>query len=70
MRAIALTKFSNPSDYDHASLPVPQIKDQDEVLIKIHAASVNPVDVKMASPSVGKLMDPQAFVLIPSALFT
>lgn len=60
MRAIALDKFSNPSEYNLANLPVPKMENDDDILIKIHAASVNPVDVKMASPSIGKVMDTKA----------
>ena len=49
MRALALSKFCKPSEYAIATLPTPEITNPDEVLIKVHAASVNPVDVKMAS---------------------
>lgn len=49
MRAIALAKFCKPAEYNLATLPVPKIAKPDELLIKVHAASVNPVDVKMAS---------------------
>jgi NADPH:quinone reductase-like Zn-dependent oxidoreductase len=49
MRAIALAAYGKPSQYDIATLPTPQITKDDEVLIKVHAASINPVDVKLAS---------------------
>lgn len=52
MRAIALTEFCNPSQYNLGTLPVPQITEPDELLIKVRAASVNPIDVKMASSYV------------------
>jgi len=55
MQAIALAKYGKPSEYGLATLPVPQIKNQNEVLIKVHAASINPVDVKMASELVSLL---------------
>jgi NADPH:quinone reductase-like Zn-dependent oxidoreductase len=62
MRAIALSQFSKPANYNIASLPVPAINKPNELLIKVHAASINPVDVKMASPQVGGMMDTTAFV--------
>jgi NADPH:quinone reductase-like Zn-dependent oxidoreductase len=49
MRAIALAAYGKPSQYDIATLPTPQITRDDEVLIKVHAASINPIDVKLAS---------------------
>lgn len=49
MRAIALAKYCKPDEYEVATLPTPEITKPDEVLIKVHAASVNPVDVKLAS---------------------
>lgn len=48
MRALALAQHCNPSAYNLANLPVPRITKPDELLIKVHAASVNPVDVKLA----------------------
>jgi NADPH:quinone reductase-like Zn-dependent oxidoreductase len=52
MRAIALTKFCTPSEYNLGTLPVPKITKPDELLIRVHAASVNPADVKLASSYV------------------
>lgn len=49
MLALALTKYCKPADDALATLPTPKITNPTEVLIKVHAASINPVDVKMAS---------------------
>jgi len=67
MRAIALSKYCKPSEYNLASVPVPKIAKPDEVLIKVSAASVNPVDVKLGS-GVGKMMEKAGYVfsLLPS----
>ncbi|KFY25956.1 hypothetical protein V491_01533 [Pseudogymnoascus sp. VKM F-3775] len=48
MRALAIPSFGKPSSYGLASVPTPQITQPDEVLIKIHAAGVNPIDIKVA----------------------
>lgn len=53
MRALAIDKFTKPENYGLATLPTPQITEQDEILIKVHSASVNPVDVKFANGYVG-----------------
>lgn len=55
MRAIALAKHCNPKDYAVATIPTPQITKPDEVLIRVQAASVNPIDVKLAG-SFGKMI--------------
>jgi NADPH:quinone reductase-like Zn-dependent oxidoreductase len=49
MRAIALATYVKPDEYEVATLPTPAITQPDEVLIKVHAASINPIDVKIAS---------------------
>lgn len=49
MRALVLPRYCKPSEYDVATVPTPQISKPDELLIKVHAASVNPIDVKMAA---------------------
>jgi NADPH:quinone reductase-like Zn-dependent oxidoreductase len=55
MRAIALPAYCKPDKYDIGTIPVPKIKKPHEILIKVHAASINPIDVKMAS-GIGKLI--------------
>ena len=71
MRAIALSKFCKPSEYGLATLPVPQIKQPDEVLIKVHAAAINPIDVKMASEFVLYFSNiPSQFVFSRTARLT
>ncbi len=52
MRALALHEHCNPSVYGVGTLPVPQITREDQLLVKVHAASVNPIDVKLAGQYV------------------
>jgi NADPH:quinone reductase-like Zn-dependent oxidoreductase len=52
MRALAVSKYCLPAEYGIATLPVPEISKPDELLVRVHAASVNPVDVKMVGPYV------------------
>jgi NADPH:quinone reductase-like Zn-dependent oxidoreductase len=56
MRALALSKYCKPNEYQVATIPTPQISKPDELLIRVHAASVNPLDVKLAS-GIGKFME-------------
>lgn len=51
MQALAFHKWCTPSEYDLATLPVPKIKEPDDILIKVHSASVNPGEVKIANGS-------------------
>lgn len=48
MRALAITAYTTPNKYIIADLPVPVLENSDTVLIKVHAASINPIDVKRA----------------------
>lgn len=49
MRAIVLSHYCTPDSYSIATIAVPQISNPSELLIRVHAASVNPIDVKMAN---------------------
>lgn len=52
MKAILTNKYGRPESMHLSSIPQPQIS-ADEILVKIHACSVNPVDWKIRS---GKLI--------------
>ncbi|OAA58460.1 Alcohol dehydrogenase superfamily, zinc-type [Niveomyces insectorum RCEF 264] len=58
MLAVVALKFTDPSGYQLSTVPRPAITDKDHVLIRVHAASINPVDVKKANgafkPIVGE----------------
>jgi len=62
MQAIAIASYGKPDSYDLCSLPTPTISKPDDVLIKVHAASINPVDVKTAN-GLTKLMKHETFPL-------
>lgn len=49
MRSLAIEKYGRPEDYRIMQLLIPKIDAPDQVLIKVHAASINPIDVKVAS---------------------
>ena len=48
MLAVVAREFTKPDGYDLATVLRPTVMNDDDVVIKIHAASVNPVDVKKA----------------------
>jgi NADPH:quinone reductase-like Zn-dependent oxidoreductase len=52
MQSYHIKDYSQPQGYELGQLPRPEIENATEVLIKVHAASVNPIDVKMASGAV------------------
>lgn len=52
MRSLAIESYCKPEAYQILKLPVPSCTKPDHVLIKVHAASINPVDVKVAAGSV------------------
>ncbi|TVY35443.1 2-methylene-furan-3-one reductase, partial [Lachnellula subtilissima] len=60
MRALVLPRYCKPSEYDFATVPTPHISQPDELLVKVLAASVNPIDVKMAA-GMGKFMETATF---------
>jgi NADPH:quinone reductase-like Zn-dependent oxidoreductase len=48
MHALVASKYCTPDGYEIAELPKVEIKDPRDVLVRIHAASINPHDVKEA----------------------
>lgn len=61
MRSLAIRQFGEPKNYEILDLPEPKIENADDILIKVHAASVNPIDVKLAT-GMGKSMMPSSYV--------
>lgn len=49
MRSVIATKYTDPSGYQIANMPRPTVTADTDVVIKVHAASINPIDVKKVS---------------------
>jgi NADPH:quinone reductase-like Zn-dependent oxidoreductase len=49
MQALALNHYGPPSTYTILTIPTPKITSPSQVLIKVHAASINPTDIGTAS---------------------
>lgn len=45
-RAVVLTDFADSSRFAMAGLPIPLMRHPDEVLVKVSATSVNPIEWK------------------------
>lgn len=61
MRGLALEHYAQPKEYTILpTLPVPQITKPDDILIRVAAASFNPIDVKFAAGMV-KMFVPAPF---------
>jgi NADPH:quinone reductase-like Zn-dependent oxidoreductase len=63
MRAIALQKYGSPDDLRLVELPDPKVA-PGEVLVRVKAAGVNPVDWKLAAGHLDPLMEVH-FPLVP-----
>lgn len=48
MLSVIAPTYTEPSGYELTKLPPPIVTAKSDVLIKVHAASINPVDVKKA----------------------
>ncbi|TVY87618.1 NADPH-dependent alkenal/one oxidoreductase-like protein, partial [Lachnellula willkommii] len=48
MRSLSVRRFGPPSKWEIADLPTPKITRADEVLVKVHAAAINPTDIAAA----------------------
>lgn len=58
MKSLCVENYCQPDEYQILDLPVPKIRDPGDVLIKVNAASINPIDVKVAA-GMAKMIWPQ-----------
>ncbi|KAK6506618.1 hypothetical protein TWF481_005075 [Arthrobotrys musiformis] len=62
MRSFFLpTGYGKPSTYKLGQLPKPAVSAPDNVLIKVHAASLNPIDMRYAEGTMKLMFPPQEF---------
>lgn len=64
MLSVVVPTYTDPSKYELVRLPVPVIVEPSDVQIAVHAASINPIDVKKAS-GVFKVAKKDEYVLCP-----
>lgn len=58
MRSLAVASFTkDPAKYEILELPTPVISLPDDILVKVHATSLNPADVFLAGGHVKLLLD-------------
>ncbi|KAI9742849.1 MAG: hypothetical protein M1818_003578 [Claussenomyces sp. TS43310] len=56
MRSLFVTAYTQPLKYEISELPTPKIEFPDHVLIRVHAASINPVDMAVAGGALKMLV--------------
>ncbi|KAJ6265057.1 Zeta-crystallin [Drechslerella dactyloides] len=62
MRSFFLpTGYGQPSTYKLGELPKPAVSNPDDVLIKVHAASLNPIDMRYAEGTMKWILPAQEF---------
>ncbi|KAK9494403.1 chaperonin 10-like protein [Lipomyces doorenjongii] len=60
IKAVTFNKYTKPDGFVLADLPKPTIERPEDVLIKVYAASINPVDVKRGNGTL-RIFDPEKF---------
>jgi hypothetical protein len=65
MRSLAVRQYSKPSGYEVLQLPVPTIERPGDILIRVHAASIQTGDTQVAA-GMSRLFAPLQSVSIPS----
>lgn len=61
MKAMVITKFGGPEVFEERDVPKPEPR-ANEVLVKVHAASVNPVDTKIRQAGAWAGVEPPAII--------
>ena len=68
MKAIRVHEYGGPEQLRYEDAPEPKAE-SGTVLVRIHAASVNPIDFKLASGAMRQIM-PLSFPWIPGGDFS
>ena len=55
MQSLHITNYTKPAGYQIGPLPKPTISTPHDVLIQVHAASINPIDVKVAAGTLAPM---------------
>ncbi|GLA98362.1 hypothetical protein AtubIFM57143_006303 [Aspergillus tubingensis] len=62
MLSLNISSYSKPSEYQVSKLPTPTLVNSKDVIVKVYAASINPIDVKRADGSLKlAVKDPVSF---------
>ncbi|KAF7594219.1 DNA-directed DNA polymerase [Aspergillus hancockii] len=56
MRSIGITSYCTPSGYEFHELPKPKLTRETDIIIKVQAASINPIDVKRANGTLKRAL--------------
>lgn len=48
MLSLNISSYAKPSEYQVFELPQPDLVNPKDVLVRVHAAGINPIDVKRA----------------------
>lgn len=70
MFSINIPKHTTPDNYELSEVPVPTIDDPKDILIKTHAVSINPIDVKKAAGASKLVLQDRSVSCIPAQLFS
>jgi NADPH:quinone reductase-like Zn-dependent oxidoreductase len=69
MQSVCIPSYTKPSGYGVGKLPKPVIDADTEVIVKVLAASINPIDVKKANGEM-KMIVPDRFDVVPNQRMT
>lgn len=64
MIAITAPSWVEPSGYELSKIPRPTISNANDVIIKVHAASINPIDVKKANGAMKMIFKDKSVSLL------
>ena len=67
MLCVTASRFTDPSQYELTRLPVPAVSEPTDVRIEVHAASINPIDVKKAAGALKQAVG-EKYVPFPPSL--
>jgi NADPH:quinone reductase-like Zn-dependent oxidoreductase len=68
MKAIQLNEFGNANELKPVTISVPSLQQDDELLIKVKYSGITPVDLKIRSVFMNKILPEQFPAVFPAIL--
>lgn len=70
MLSVTTGEYATPASYELTEHPLPSIDNPEDIVIKVHAASINPVDGKVAAGALKQVLKHECVNVISATWYS